>query len=81
MLHKYMRLIIATPTKTMTYEAVSSVRVPTATGAAVIRPGHAEYLTAIMTGEVLYTTADGKSSVDVTDGVCYVYQDEVRVVL
>ena len=78
-----MRLIIATPHATTTYEAVHDITIPTERGTAVIRPGHAEYLTALNIGTVRFISATSEPttvSLPAT-GMCYVMEDVVRIVV
>jgi len=77
-----MKCIISTSTDTKTYSNLVSVTVPTSKGIAQIKPGHAEYITNTVTGEILCVTKSQKSvKTQVQEGVCRVTDDTVIIVV
>lgn len=77
-----MQCIITTPTKTETYSDLMSVQVPTNTGITQIKPGHAEYVANVVAGELLCVTKAGKViNITIDEGVCYVAENTVTVIV
>jgi F0F1-type ATP synthase epsilon subunit len=76
-----MKCIISTPVKTITYDTVTSVTLPTASGIIQIKKGHAEYIGNLVSGEVTFTNEQNKTiQFAVQEGICRVANDVVTIV-
>ncbi len=77
-----MQCIISTPTKTETYDKIISVTLPTESGVIQIKPGHAEYITETVSGDVLcVTTTQKRIQIQVQNGICSVVNNIVTIVV
>lgn len=77
-----MKCVISTPVNTEIYDKLISVTIPTTTGPAQIKKGHAEYMANLISGEITCITQSQKSvQIFIQEGICRVMDDTVTVVV
>ncbi len=76
-----MQCVVTTAVSTDTYKELTSITVPTNSGMVQIKAGHAEYFSAVVAGELLFTNESNKTvKLAVNEGICYVLNDVVTIV-
>jgi F0F1-type ATP synthase epsilon subunit len=77
-----MQCVITTPTNTETHADLTNVILPTESGRAQIRPGHAEYFANLTAGKLLcINKAEETTEIIIAEGICHVLNDVVTVVI
>jgi F-type H+-transporting ATPase subunit epsilon len=73
------QLEIATPERLLVQESVREAQIPAANGMLGILPEHAPLLSELGTGELSYTSAEGRRSIVIAGGWVQVLHNHVRV--
>ena len=73
------QLEIATPERLLVQENVQEAQIPAANGMIGILPEHAPLLSELGTGELSYTSADGRRTIVIAGGWVQVLHNHVRV--
>ncbi|MCA9357918.1 hypothetical protein KC902_01515 [Candidatus Kaiserbacteria bacterium] len=73
---------VVSPLKESFVKDVVAVTLPTITGIAEVKRGHAEYFTSLVPGVVVCQLENGsREEIEVAEAVCWVYHDEVKIVM
>jgi F0F1-type ATP synthase epsilon subunit len=73
---------IISPTETKLFTELARISVPGENGTFEIRPGHAELVATVKTGTVhLHHQDDTTTEEPVTDAICWVHNDSIRIIL